>query len=121
MGDAGIEALAQALPQMVALTTLNLSNLSGAASGLELPSVSGCCQAHRPRLWCGALCLFVLTGYTWFDTWSSWLGDSDAETLAGVLPKMGSLMALHLRGTSSLSFALPCVGFHLVAAANRKG
>ena len=61
-----------------------------------------CCELHAV-LWCEALCLFVrLTG--------SRVGDSGAETLASVLPKMASLTTLHLSGTSSLSFELPCVG-----------
>jgi hypothetical protein len=114
MGDAGIEALTRALPHMASLMTLKLSSiasllagalplmtalttldLSGAAGArLELPSISGCCHAHGLRLWCGALCLFVrLTG--------SGVGDSGAETLASVLPKMASLTALDLSGAFS--------------------
>jgi hypothetical protein len=37
-------------------------------------------------------------------------GYAKAVALAGALPKMASLMTLHLIGTSSLSFELPCVG-----------
>jgi hypothetical protein len=127
MGDAGIEALTRALPQMASLMTLKFSSiasllagalplmtalttldLSGAAGvRLELPSVSGCYHAPGLRLWCGALCLFVrLTG--------SRLGDSAAEALAGALPKMASLMTLHLRGTSSLSLELSCAGVSML-------
>ena len=36
--------------------------------------------------------------------------DAVAVALARALPQMASLMALHLIGTSSLSFELPCVG-----------
>jgi hypothetical protein len=43
------------------------------------------------------------------DLRSVW-GDAKAIALAGALPKMASLMTLHLGGTSSLSFELPCVG-----------
>jgi hypothetical protein len=79
MGDAGIEALTRALPQMASLMTLKLSSVasllagalplmtalttldfSGAAGArLELPSVSGCYHSHGPRLSCGALMAFL--------------------------------------------------------------
>ncbi len=112
MGDAGVEALTRALPQMASLMTLKLSSIASLLVGalplmtaLTLLDLSGAAGARlellvaattRTGQGCGVerFGLFVrLTG--------SGLGDSDAEALASVLPKMASLTALDLSGAFS--------------------